>query len=110
MRHRDSVLRKALAAWLPALLVILSVAVPAIERDEFASGTAVESEHSPGTCPTAHDHTVCTQVGANLSVVSAPTIILHDNTIVPIAAPAEAPDASRSVFRDGYPTRGPPLT
>ena len=110
MRYRDNALRKALAAWLPALLVILSVAVPALERDEIATETAVESEHTPGTCPTAHDHTVCTQVGANLSVVSASTTASHDHAIVLTAAPAEAPQASRSVLLDGHPTRGPPLT
>ncbi|MDG2239372.1 MAG: hypothetical protein P8L30_04170 [Longimicrobiales bacterium] len=110
MRHRDNALRKALAAWLPALLVILSVAVPALERDEFAAETVVESEHAPGTCPTAHDHTVCTQVGANLSVASASTKISHDHAIVLASAPVEALEASRSVFMDGHPTRGPPLT
>ena len=110
MRDRDNALRKALAAWLPALLVVLSVAVPVLERDEFAAEAAVESEHTPGTCPTAHDHTVCTQVGANLSLVSASTTMSHDHTVVLAAAPAEALEASRSVLIDGHPTRGPPLT
>ena len=109
MKHRDSILRKAFAAWLPALMLALSVAVPALEREEIAHETVVESEHNPGTCPTAHDHTVCTQVSANLSAVSGHTVISHDHSVVNVVAPAAAPETPHTVFLDGHPNRGPPL-
>ncbi len=61
--HRST--RRAVAAPLTALLLTLSVAVPLVERADLGHTPVVESEHQPGSCPTPHDHTVCTQVGAN---------------------------------------------
>jgi hypothetical protein len=57
--------RAALASPLAAVLLTLSVVVPVMDRADFAHAPVVESEHQPGSCPTPHDHTVCTQVGAN---------------------------------------------
>jgi hypothetical protein len=64
-------LRPHVSAALALLLVTLSVAVPMLDRADAGSGVVVESEHHPGTCPPAHDHTVCTQFGGNLPLVSA---------------------------------------
>jgi hypothetical protein len=57
--------RIAVSTPLATLMLALGVAVPVMERADFARAPVVESEHEPGTCPTPHDHTVCTQVGAN---------------------------------------------
>jgi len=100
--------RKTVSVCLTALLLLLSVAVPALERAEFAHEPAVESEHNPAHCPTAHDHTVCTQVGANLSAVATPTLVDHSQAVVRVNAPTEAPVSVHSVFADGYPSRAPP--
>jgi len=110
MKRRNNVIRQALAAYLPALMIVLSVAVPLIDYGDFAHEVALESEHSAANCPTAHDHTVCTQVGANLSIVSAPTLVDHTHTVVRAQAPTQAPASVHSVFLDGHPSRAPPLT
>ena len=100
----------AVAGPLAALLLVLSVAVPVLERADVAHGTVVESQHDPGSCPTPHDHTVCAQYGANQSASgNAPDgphaslrsqLVLHrgvERTIVAeesFEAPARAPPST----------------
>ena len=109
MEARGKGIRKTVSVWLSTLLLTLSVAVPALERAEFAHEPAIESEHDPAHCPPAHDHTVCTQVGANLSVTVAPTLIDHTQEVFRVSAPIEAPVSVHSVFAYGHPSRAPPL-
>ena len=47
-------------------MLTLGVVIPVLERAETVNEPVAESEHNPATCPSGHDHTVCTQVGANL--------------------------------------------
>ncbi len=54
-----------MATPLAVVLLALSVAVPVMERADLTHVPVVESEHEPGSCPTPHDHTICTQVSAN---------------------------------------------
>ena len=61
----DSV-RKGLTLLISALILFMGVAVPVLERAEIVDGPVAESEHNPATCPPAHDHTLCTQVGSEL--------------------------------------------
>ena len=109
MEAKEKVIRKTVSVSLAALVLTLSVAVPALERAEFAHEPAVEFEHDPARCPGAHDHTVCTQVGANLSAIATPTLVDHHHEVFLAATPSEAPVAVHSVFEDGYPSRAPPL-
>ena len=109
METRDKVMRKTVSVWLSALLLTLSIAVPALERAEFVHQSVIECEHDPAHCPTTHDHTVCTQVGANLSLTAAPTLVDHTQEIFRVAAPVEAPASVHSVFAYGHPSRAPPL-
>jgi hypothetical protein len=109
METRDKVMRKTVSVWLSALLLTLSIAVPALERAEFVHQSVIESEHDPAHCPPTHDHTVCTQVGANLSLTAAPTLVDHTQEIFRVAAPVEAPASVHSVFAYGHPSRAPPL-
>jgi len=105
---RDSA-RKRFALGLTLLILTLSIAVPLMETSEIADATVIESEHNPAECPTAHDHTVCTQVGANLSAVA-------DGDAAPIAGPVLAiwtskggPTHVSAPFDEGHPSRAPPL-
>jgi hypothetical protein len=109
MKAKGKVIRKTISVWLSALLLILSIAVPALARAEFAHEPAIESEHNPAHCPRAHDHTVCTQVGANLSLAAAPTLSDHTQEVISVTAPIEAPASAHSVFEYGHPSRAPPL-
>ena len=102
-------IRKTVSVWLSALLLTLSIAVPALERAEFAHEPAIESEHDPAHCPPAHDHTVCTQVGANLSLAAAPTLVDHTQEVISVTAPKEAPASVHSVFEYGHSSLAPPL-
>jgi len=63
----DALLKRAVVSALATLLILLSVAVPLLERADFSTGTTIESEHDPTRCPRPHDHTICTQVAANHS-------------------------------------------
>ena len=102
-------MRKTVSVWLSALLLTLSIAVPALERAEFVHESVIESAHDPAHCPPTHDHTVCTQVGANLSVAAAPTLVDHTQEVFRVAAPVEAPASVHSIFAYGHPSRAPPL-
>jgi hypothetical protein len=66
-------LRPLVSTALAALVLTLSVAVPLLDRADGGTDPVLESEHNPSTCPPTHDHTVCTQFGANLPIASEGT-------------------------------------
>jgi hypothetical protein len=101
-------MRKALSATLSVLMLTLSTAVPLLDRAEVTEHTVIESGHDPATCPRGHDHTICTQVGANLSAVAARTERTPTRIAVTAAPPNEPPPSHRSVYSEGYPSRAPP--
>lgn len=70
-RSRRSPIRKGLATGISVLMLVSSVAVPVLEQGALFHTPVVENEHNPGECPSGHDHTVCTQVGANLAIDGA---------------------------------------
>ena len=91
------------------LMLCLSVAVPFMERAELVHEPVAESEHNPATCPPAHDHTVCTQVSANLAVASvSQERTLPKGTLLRVlyAERAAMPPAG---LTDGNRSRAPPL-
>jgi hypothetical protein len=63
--------RRFVAPLTATLLTFLSVAVPLLDRPQADSGAVIESEHHTGTCVRGHDHTICAQAGANLSLPAA---------------------------------------
>lgn len=99
----------ALAAPLSALIVVLSVAVPLLERADIRHESAVESQHDPSTCPTAHDHTVCTQVGANHVAPSGGVGRRPQPTSFASRAPASAAPRGSAPPTLGPPSRAPPV-
>lgn len=62
---------RVLAGPLAAVMLGLGIVVPLLEVEQTAP-VVIESPHAPGSCPSAHDHTICTQVGANHDVPSPP--------------------------------------
>lgn len=103
-------IRRASAAWLSAAMLSLSVAVPVMERADVGERERWESSHAPGACTRAHDHTVCTQVGSNLSL---PSTTVHHAAAVRLS---RGTDSGRPVLTlgrirtEGHPTRAPPST
>jgi hypothetical protein len=91
-------------------MLVLSVAVPALERSELVNAPVAESEHQPGTCPAGHDHTICTQVGANLALRTQTHE--HGSALVVRSAPTpvESIRVQTTSFAEGHPSRAPPRT
>jgi hypothetical protein len=107
-RWRDT-FRRTVSATVAGLTLALSVAVPVMERGSLVGESAVESEHDPTRCAHAHDHRVCTQVGANLSLAS-PAVhhrLLH--VVVRTAPPVDERSTPSRSAREGHPSRAPPL-
>jgi len=109
MKTREPRIRQVLGTCLAALMVTLSVAVPLLERADLARGTALESQHNPTTCAPAHNHTLCTQVGASHALPSRRDLRVGSSLFVygPQGRPLGASFLPALV--DGHPTRAPPL-
>ena len=110
MTRSESRTRKALRLSLCVLILGSSVTVPLLERGGFFLHEAVESEHDPVTCAHPHDHRVCTQVGANLSVAAG----THDQRVAhaffDVAPPVVPRSTTAKPLLEGPPSRAPPLT
>jgi hypothetical protein len=109
MKTLGDLARKSASFGIPLLMLTLSVAVPVLERADLGNELAAESEHNPATCPTGHDHTVCTQVGANLALASTGQARRIAHAVVTVAAPRQAPLQVSNAVADGHPSRAPPL-
>ena len=101
-------IRRALGAPLAALMLCLSVAVPLLDMVDLRPGPVVESQHDPESCAPSHDHTVCTQAGANMALPVREGVrarIEAARVAVPLT---NVHGVSTSVLADGHPTRAPP--
>ncbi len=107
-RHADR-LRKGVSVGISLLMLTLSVAVPVLEQFDMAGEPVAESEHNPATCPPAHDHTVCTQVGANLAAPADGEPRRLPLAAVSVLIPSQAPTVGSASFPEGHPSRAPPL-
>ena len=109
MKRRRDRARKGVSVGISLLILTLSVAVPVLERADLVDEPVAESEHNPATCPTAHDHTVCTQVGANLSAPSDVQEHQLPHAVTRVATPIETPPGVSAAFSEGHRSRAPPL-
>jgi len=91
------------------LMLTLSLAAPLLERSELFAETVFESQHDPATCPTAHDHRICAQVGANLAAPSRAQEHQLTDAIVSAAAPAVTGIVLLAAYSEGHRSRAPPL-
>ena len=107
-RPRD-VVRKLLSLGLAAILLTLSVATPVLDRGEDFGRVSVESRHDPSRCGHPHDHRICTQVGANLSLASAVYGYRTPHVALRSALPETPASALHDTFVEGPPSRAPPL-
>ena len=110
MKRTAGPARKGASLGISLLMLTLSLAISLLDGSEPGHRPVVESEHDPARCPTGHDHTICTQVGANLS---APSRIQEHRlayAVVPFATPTETPTTVSAAFSEGHPARAPPLT
>jgi hypothetical protein len=101
--------QSAIATVLCSLTLFASVATPLMERDAFSGGPTVESEHDPKACTPKHDHRVCTQVGADLALVSSAQGHHVAHVLVDVAAPSGPRYSTAKPLLEGPPSRAPPL-
>lgn len=66
--HSSRPWRRLVAALTTFLVVALGAVVPLLDGDRARVGAALEAEHH-GSCVVVHDHTICTQIGANLALI-----------------------------------------
>ena len=109
MNQKRKWIRQAVSVGLSAVMLVIWISVPLLERADLVNEPVVESEHNPSTCPPAHDHTVCTQVVANLAAPSVGLEEQQQDVIVRDLSPAETDILVHSVLSEGHPSRAPPL-
>ena len=109
MNQKGKVIRQAVSVGLSAVMLVIWISVPLLEHADLVSEPVVESEHNPSTCPPAHDHTVCTQVVANLAAPSAGLEKQHEDVFVRHLSPIEADIMGHSALAEGHPSIAPPL-
>ncbi len=90
-------------------MLTLSAVAPAMERAELVHEPVAESEHYPAQCPPTHDHTVCTQVGANLPVVTTGRTTVPAPPVVAWTGGVQLIRTITTTFAEGHPSRAPPL-
>jgi hypothetical protein len=107
-RGERQAVRRVPGALLATLMLLLSVVVPVLERADLSLEPVAESAHDPGTCAPSHDHTLCTQVGANVALASGP-VHQSGSANVSTAQALKGTETGRSsVWAEGHPARGPP--
>ena len=109
MNQEWKFVRKLISVSLTATMLTIWISVPLLEQVDLVHEPIVESEHSPSTCPPAHDHTVCTQVGANLATLSGGVEKKQPDILIRVPDSFEINVFVQSAFTRGHPARGPPL-
>jgi hypothetical protein len=88
----------------------MSVTSPALDRFDLANEPVVESHHDDAACDPSHDHTLCAQAGANLSVsATGPEIPDGDRPILAGHGHRGIRHGPASGLAIGHPTRAPPI-
>ena len=108
MTRRTELFRRSISATAALLMLATSIAVPLMERGALVAETGVESRHDPERCAHGHDHRVCTQVTANLSLAAPESGDHTAHAAVRTAPPTEAPAIPGRSAQDGPPSRAPP--
>ena len=108
MNSGNRVIRRAFTVWLKTLLLVLSVTVPIMERADLDHHERFETTHHAGVCAPAHDHTICAQLGANLSLPAQASTYRPTLQISTAARGRGLAFVDRRAHREGHPTRAPP--
>ena len=108
MNLGDTTFRRCFAGAIAALVLTLSVSPPVLERADIGHEPVVESEHAPGECPQAHDHTICTQVGSNHAAPLGATPRQQSQQIFRAVHPSIFAAPTPSALAEGHASRAPP--
>lgn len=101
--------RGVLAPLLGAALLSASLLVPLLDRTATIPDAALETEHHAATCLAGHDHTICTQVGANLPAPGSGHATGEDDGRDPLPANGADSDEPGRTPAGPHLPRAPPL-
>jgi len=102
-------IRRALVAPLWVLMLVPSVAIPILDRDQSVRLLTVERPgHGPLTHLHGHDHNLCTQVRSNPPVPAVATTHRPDEQVVRFALVAGHEAAAPRLRRSTHRSRAPP--
>src|SRR4051812_25861299 len=102
-----SAFRRALSPLVGALLLLQAAVVPALEATDAGPRVVLESRHD-ASCRVGHDHSICTQAGANRSIVSGSATAVLAAATVEIAAPLGVGQPPARAVERGSRPRAPP--
>ena len=102
------ILRRSFAGTLAALMLVLSVSLPVLDRVDIADEQVLESEHDPAECLPEHDHSICTQVGANQTSPTSSAEQPLEQLAIQMVMATSLVLAARSAVAEGHPSRAPP--
>lgn len=108
MRRHRSPAPRPFSVVITALLLAVSFAVPVLDGPELLGQLVVETQHEPGECPTGHDHSVCTQVGANMSFPGEVAQRAEFDAFTVVRVTVDLGPGATEVFHIGHPSRAPP--
>jgi hypothetical protein len=109
MRTPRTPTQKGVSLGISLLMLVLSVVVPVLERAEVENAPVAESSHNPAECPTGHDHTICVQVGTNLSAPAGEAVHALAFAVTGATTLRRSSTLATDAFFEGHPSRGPPL-
>lgn len=100
--------KRLVASVTSALVVALSVVVPLLDGGPGFEGPVFEADHHGSACVVVHDHTICTQVSANLALAPASPNPERLPALIPVPRSA-APESPTGTPLDGpHLPRAPP--
>lgn len=108
MKTKIDLARTCVTTVLVTVLLSLPVALPLMEVGVVSSQPVAESHHDPARCGHGHDHRICTQVGANFSLVAAQYTARPTHVAVRNPIPAHPRQPRLGTFLEGPPSRAPP--
>jgi hypothetical protein len=100
--------RRIRRAAISAVWLALSVATPLVERADYAHAAAIEGQQHSESCPRAHDHTICAQVGGNLSLPAVLSAVSLASPVLRFRLTRRPGAADPRILTYGHPTRAPP--
>lgn len=107
--QRNRTPRAVLSLLLGVLVLGQAVLTPLLERSEGGRRSVLESRHVAGSCVVGHDHTLCTQVGANRALSTDVVRLRLPVVALSVSTRIEAPRLASASRDPGHRPRAPPI-
>ncbi len=100
--------RRGTSLGVAVVTLAVAVVLPALERGSGAREPVMESGRSPASCPSGHEHSICTQVEASTALAGAPHRQEARETVAMLRAVGLATFPAPRALPRGHPSRAPP--